>query len=254
VSANDFNTLWIQRIVNQIAATKALEVVQKTGRGLPCTVTAVNAVPNGTQVTVNFEVTGPWTLPQLTLPKQEAAWMRSPTQVGDVGMTVPADTFLGGVSGQGSGVADLSVDYGNLSSLVWVPIAATGFTAPPDPNKNWINGPAGVVFSDTEQTVPIDLDKATGKANIGALTGELDSVQNAAQRYLDQVQFVASIKQMVGNALQQAAQSAIASSVPNAAAWLAEIQGGLPSLSFTDLSSSIAALEAPAGSRTVLLK
>jgi hypothetical protein len=83
-----------------------------------------------------------------------------------------------------------------------------------------------------------------GGVALGELWGSLDGT-HAAARNLDLATFAESIQTMVGNALQQAAKAAILSSVPNAAAWLAEIQGGLPSFSFTNLLSTMASLAAP---------
>jgi hypothetical protein len=145
--ADNYDKLWLQQRLNQHAINRAHEAIQSTGRALPCTVTKVV----GSIVTVTFDVTGPWTLPPLTLPKAESQWLRAPTQVGDMGMTVPADTFLGGVSGLGTGVADLLRDYGNMSTLVWVPVASTSFGAVPVANGPWINGPGGAAISDTAQ-------------------------------------------------------------------------------------------------------
>jgi hypothetical protein len=88
---------------------------------------------------------------------------------------------------------------------------------------------------------------------IGDLFSNL-SAPNAAARKSDLDALATSIKQMVGNALQQAAQSAIVAAIPNASTWLATIQSGLPTLSFTDLTSSIANLIAPDGSSVVLVK
>lgn len=157
-------TLWLQSDLNRQALNKALLAIEATGRALPCTVTAVD----GSLVTVNFECTYPVvqngnvvdaTLPPLTLPRGESQWLRAPVQIGDVGMTIPSDTFLGGISGYGSGVADLGKNYGNLTTLIWVPVAAVSFGAPPDPNKAWINGPAGAVVSDTPQTATMTASK-----------------------------------------------------------------------------------------------
>jgi hypothetical protein len=154
--ADNFNTLWVQQKWNQIAEQRAHEAIQRTGRALPCSITAVN----GSLVTVKFEVTYQFlntttgqmqtgTLPPLTLPRAEGQWARAPIQVGDVGMTLPADTLLGGISGQGTGTPDLSVQYPNLSTLVWIPVAATSFQTTPDSNKYWINGPNGFECSDS---------------------------------------------------------------------------------------------------------
>ena len=164
-NSDNFTTLWIQSDLNRQAHNKALQAIASTGRALPCTVTAIN----GSLVTVKFEVTSVWTLPPLTLPRGESQWLRAPVQVGDVGMTLPADTFLGGISGQGAGVADLSIQYANLSeTLVWVPVAAVGFGPTPDPNKAWVNGPNGSVLSDTAQTVGVSADHGLGIVTIYA--------------------------------------------------------------------------------------
>ena len=169
----EFSTLWIQQALNEHAIARASQIVQETGRALPCTVTAVS----GSLVTVKFECTftvmqngqpTQVTLPTLQLPKAESQWLRAPTQVGDVGLTVPADTFLGGISGLGSGTADLGTQYGNMSTLVWVPVAAKSFSPSPDANKAWVNGPNGAILSDQAQTVSVAADHTTGQVTITA--------------------------------------------------------------------------------------
>jgi hypothetical protein len=157
---DDFLKLPLQSSLNRAATARAEEAIQNTGRALPCKVTAVE----GSIVTVTFEANIPYQqpdgtiavyqLPPITLAKAESQWMRSPTQVGDFGLTLPADTFLGGISGIGTGVADTGVDYGNLSGtrLVWVPVAALSFDSAPSPEQAYVNGPEGVFVSDTAQT------------------------------------------------------------------------------------------------------
>ena len=181
---SSYDVLWLQQKLNQQARGQALAVIEQTGRALPCTVTAVN----GSLVTVKFEVTGPWTLSPLTLPKAESQWLRAPTQIGDTGYTAPADTFLGGISGQGTGLADLNTRYGNMTTLVWVPVAAISFVVTPDANKPWVNGPSGATISDTAQTTVTTNDTTTktiahtvfGAEGTGATTVEmiLDGVHN----------------------------------------------------------------------------
>ena len=162
--SDNFSKLWLQQNLNAMATNRALAEIERTGQALPCRVTAVA----GSIVTVTFEVQGgPWTLPPLTLPKAESQWLRAPTQVGDFGLTMPADTYLGGVAGYG-GVADLTVDYGNMSTLVWVPVGSKAFSASPDPNKAWVNGPNGVVLSDTTGAVSVTVDKNMGTVTITA--------------------------------------------------------------------------------------
>lgn len=161
---NDASTLWAQQNLNALAIGRAAQVIQETGRALPCSVTAVD----GSLVTVKFEVQGPWTLPPITIPKAESAYLRAPTTVGDVGMTLPADTFLGGVSGQGTGIADLAKSYGNLSTLVFVPVAAVSFSAPPRAGIAWANGPHGARLGDGASAAYVDANPDTGTVTIHA--------------------------------------------------------------------------------------
>ena len=164
--ADNAAKLWLQSALNKLATTRALEQIGRTGRALPCRVVAVS----GSIVTVAFEVdAGSQTLPEVTMPKNESQWLRAATQVGDFGVTEPADTYLGGISGLGGGTAKLTQQRGNLSTLMFTPCASTAFGAAPDVNKTWVNGPAGAVLSDTAQTASVTVSantvtiKAAGK-------------------------------------------------------------------------------------------
>jgi hypothetical protein len=139
--SDDHSKLWLQRNLNQVAINKAQQAIKSLGRALPCRVTGVS----GKIVTVEFELdTTPWTLPPITIPKAESPYFTAPTQVGDTGMTMPADAYLGGVSGLGGGTADLR-QRGNLTALVFVPIGQKSFS-PIDPNAAQVQGPNGVIL------------------------------------------------------------------------------------------------------------
>lgn len=180
--ADNFDTLWLQKSLNTVALAQAQQALEALGAALPCMVTAVE----GSLVTVQFQCTYPIdqngqtvmvTPPAVTIPKAESQWARTPTQVGDVGITVAADTLLGGISGQGSGIPDLSKDYGNLSTLVFVPIATTFFPASPNVNKFWGNGPAGARVGDSANGFYADFDVASGTVKLycGSTTITLSS-------------------------------------------------------------------------------
>ncbi len=144
---NKSQRLWLQKTLNNNSIKRASEVIQATGRSLPCRVVAVN----GAIVTVAFEMnTAPWTIPNITIPKAESNWIREPTQVGDLGWTVPADVYLGGVSGLGGGVADFK-PVGNLSALVFVPISNANHP-PIDQNAVINQAPNGVILQTTGGT------------------------------------------------------------------------------------------------------
>jgi hypothetical protein len=145
--ADNFSKLWLQKGQNALAINRAAQEVKRQGRALPCRVTAVN----GAIVTVEFEMdTSPWTLPPITIPKAESPWIRMPTQIGDKGMTLPADVYLGGISGLGKGIANF-LRRGNLSSLVFVPVSNAN-SAPDDPNAAQVCGPNGVRIRTTTGT------------------------------------------------------------------------------------------------------
>lgn len=144
---DNYGKLWLQKTTNQLAVTRAQQAIKSLGRALPCRVTAVS----GAIVTVAFEVNAaPWNLPQISIPKAESPWIRMPTQVGDKGVTMPADVYLGGVSGLGGGVASM-LQRGNLSALVFVPVSNSG-SGPIDQNAAQIQGPNGAIIRTTTGT------------------------------------------------------------------------------------------------------
>lgn len=146
--ADNFLKLWVQKTSNRTAINRAKLAIQSLGRALPCRVVAVS----GAIVTVAFEVNAaPWTLPNITIPKAESNWVRMPTQVGDKGYTVPADVYLGGISGLGGGTATMA-PVGNLSALVFVPVSNQS-SPPVDQNAAQVQGPNGAIIQTTTGTV-----------------------------------------------------------------------------------------------------
>jgi hypothetical protein len=144
--ADNYDKLAVQHSLNQVAVNRARELIGNTGRALPCRVTAVS----GSIVTVAFEVNaGNQTMPSITIPKNESQWIRYPIQVGDFGVTEPADAYLGGISGLGGGVAKLSQPRGNLTALMFTPCGATSFPAV-NVNAAYIAGPEGAVIQTSD--------------------------------------------------------------------------------------------------------
>lgn len=146
--ADNYSKLPLQRSLNRVAIARAAQAIEDTGNALPCRVTKVS----GAIVTVEFEVQGKWTLPPVTIPKAESPWIRNPTQEGDKGVTMPADAYLGGISGLGGGTADFR-RRGNLSALVFVPVSNAG-SAPDDPNAAQVCGPNGMIARTTQGATP----------------------------------------------------------------------------------------------------
>ncbi|MBU9566231.1 hypothetical protein [Burkholderia multivorans] len=142
--ADNYSKLPLQRSLNRVAIARAAQAIEDTGNALPCRVTKVS----GAIVTVEFEVQGKWTLQPVTIPKAESPWIRMPTQIGDKGVTLPADVYLGGISGLGGGTADFR-RRGNLTALVFVPVSNAN-SAPDDPNAAQVCGPNGMIARTTQ--------------------------------------------------------------------------------------------------------
>jgi hypothetical protein len=155
--ADYYDKLSVQKSANQLAINRARQAIENTGRALPCRVVKVS----GSIVTVAFEVqNSPQSLPNIAIPKAESPWLRMPTQVGDKGVTMPSDAYLGGVSGLGGGTATM-VRRGNLSSLVFVPVSNSG-SGPIDQDAAQIQGPNGVISKTTQGTTSQVVTNQTG--------------------------------------------------------------------------------------------
>jgi len=137
--------------LNAFAEKAINDAFQLTGKGLPCSVVSVS----GSIVTVKFEVNSQFTLPDVTVPLFGPEYIRYPIQIGDKGAVVPFDAYLGGMSGLGGGVADLT-QRANLSTLVFLPIGNKLWTSV-DPNAVTIYGPNGVVLRDNRSNSIITL-------------------------------------------------------------------------------------------------
>ncbi len=132
------------RALNQFASKIVADAFQRLGQALPCSVVTVD----GAIVTVKFEVTSKFTLPNVTIPMVGAEYIRYPIQVGDKGVAFSADARLAGVSGIGGGTADLS-QPANLTALVFLPVSNMNWSVTPDAQAVFIYGPNGVILQDT---------------------------------------------------------------------------------------------------------
>jgi hypothetical protein len=170
----------LARELNRFAEKKILDAIQLTGKALPCKIASVD----GSIVTVSFEIQSDFTLPQVTIPTGIPEYMRVPFQSGDKGFVIPADARLGGISGLGGGVAELSLPA-NLAALVFVPVSNNGwFTV--DGNLFVMYGPHGLKLQTVDDSVHLILNSSgiTIKGNVNitgdvAVTGKLSSTDEA---------------------------------------------------------------------------
>ena len=151
-SASNAQKTPLARSLNRFVEQKVHSYMQTVGRtSLPASVTAVN----GSIVTVSFQVTSPYTLPTVTVPIIGSEYIRLPIQVGCTGMVLQADAYLGGVTGLGGGMADLSIPA-NLSSLVFLPLGSKKFSTTDNPNAIVLYGPDGGILRTMDKTCSVN--------------------------------------------------------------------------------------------------
>lgn len=138
------------RSLNDFAQRKVLDVVQVLGKALPASVVSVS----GSIVTVSFQVNSKYTLPNVKVPIAGPEYIRMPTQVGDLGVVFPADVHLGGITGLGGGVADLSAPA-NLAALTFFPIGNANWTTTDDANALVGYGPNGFIWRSQDSNTKI---------------------------------------------------------------------------------------------------
>ena len=90
-------------------------------QSLPCTITALN--DTATMVTVKIDLSDA-EYPEIEIPVSMCELVRYPLKVGDKGIARNGDIYIGGVSGNGGGVAN-SAMVGNLAGLVFEPCTST---------------------------------------------------------------------------------------------------------------------------------
>lgn len=130
--------------MNRFAERKVENALQKAGKILPASVVK----QQGKMITVAFELRDiPYVLPKITIPLFGPQYIRYPMQPGDKGIVIPADTYIGGVSGQGGGIADMTPPA-NLSALVFLPISNTEWQDV-DGQVVTVYGPEGVTLRDS---------------------------------------------------------------------------------------------------------
>jgi hypothetical protein len=142
--------------LNRFARTKALDQIQISGLSLPCSVVSVR----GQVVQVAFQVIAApgqaaVTLPNVTIPVATSFYDWVPFRPGDLGVAVSADAYLGGISGLGGGVASMSRP-GNLTALVFLPVANVGWTVP-DATQRVVQGAGGVLLRTLDGVCSIDI-------------------------------------------------------------------------------------------------
>ncbi len=144
--------------LNALITQKVSGANQSTGRSYPVRVVSVE----NSFVTVAFDLNTPYTLPQVTVPVMESKYIRLPIQVGDLGIVISADTYIGNVTGVNNVTPDLTPPF-NLSALVYVPVS----------NMNWasINPNAVVITAPNSGPIILDATSVIATQNLSAGNG-----------------------------------------------------------------------------------
>lgn len=102
---------------------------------------------SGPHAVVNFETTA--NLPgQVTMPILGSRSFRT-DHTGEQGYTPSGDYYMGGVSGLGGGVADLT-QHGNLSTGAWAPVSNTNWPSIPGATTVVTGKASGLILRDSE--------------------------------------------------------------------------------------------------------
>jgi hypothetical protein len=130
--------------LNRFAEGKIGQALDLLAKSVPCSVDSVDST--GTIVVVKVEIQQPEIVfPLIKCPVYGPEWVRWPIQKGDRGVMFSADYYIGGMSGLGTGVADLTPQF-NFSTGVFFPIGNTNFSDTDDPKKVVLYGPEGVIL------------------------------------------------------------------------------------------------------------
>jgi hypothetical protein len=137
--------------LNRWGAGVARSAIDLVGKNLPATIKKIA----GAIATVSFQVQGETTPSTVPMPTVQSLYLRIPYQVGDQGMTIAGDLYIGGQTGLGGGVAGTS-QRGNLSTLAFVPLGDVSWGAV-DPNAVVAQGPNGFVAQDLGRATVLTL-------------------------------------------------------------------------------------------------
>lgn len=141
--------------INKFTQKKTNDALQLEGKELPA---AIESTANN-MVTASFQVTGYGALPQVTVGVAMSRYVRVPLRNGDKGVLRAADAVLGGVTGQGTGVAS-NVKPGNLGALVFEHVSNTDWPAVVDPLALELAAPHGIVAKTFDGTAELILNQS----------------------------------------------------------------------------------------------
>jgi len=148
-----------QQTMGMLHAAQMRGYDELSGKSLPCHVVEIS----GSIVTVQFDMLpGRISFPQITIPVFGSEYVRLPIQKGDKGVTVPASVSLRGVSGLGTGLADMNAPP-SLTALFFMPMANIDWFAV-DPNILTMYGIHGATMMTTDDASSVKVTETQVKA------------------------------------------------------------------------------------------
>lgn len=155
--------------------------IDSNQQGLPKSFPAsvVSVDETGTIVTIQFELKSDvFTPPQVQCALATDEWSRPPITKGTKGYVVPADVYLGGVTGLGGGTATYD-KQANLSTLVFHPLGNTEFDKLYAPDKYVLLGPNGVIIRDKAGAAVVNIGPVSGGAKNVIQTALINATSDA---------------------------------------------------------------------------
>jgi len=141
------------------------------GKALPATVKSVDET--GTIVTITFQVLDDVVkLPEITCSLVTTEYNRPPIQPGTKGLAIPAQVYLGAMSGLGDGQATFD-QQPNLTNLVFLPMGNANYGPNDNQQMYLLYGPNGVILRDAEGTAILEVQKDGGIVINAALGGNI---------------------------------------------------------------------------------
>lgn len=133
--------------LNAFARNVTGSMQELISKSVPASLVSVDA--SGTIATIQFEIDSVYTIPQVTCPIGFPEFIRFPVTKGTLGYVVPADYYMGGMSGLGGGRAQLT-RMANLANCVWMPVGNKGNDPTLNPNAVVLYGPDGCIITNKD--------------------------------------------------------------------------------------------------------
>jgi hypothetical protein len=174
MSANNAQKTPFIEVLTRAIGGSISSVNQLLGKAPPATVVSVDGT--GTIVTVNISIESGYTIPAITCPVGFPEYIRFPIREGTRGYLVPADYYMGQMSGLGDGTARLT-KQANLATSVFMPVGNKDFTPTPNANAGVLYGPDGAILTNENRnplTVKVLVDGENNVMIYGARSVSTD--------------------------------------------------------------------------------